>query len=43
MWFEETSCYHKASRCHTEPLMQSIDYVLQRRPPPDRPDRPVAA
>ena len=37
MWFEETSCYHKASRCQTERLMLSIDYVLQRRPPPDRP------
>jgi hypothetical protein len=35
--FEETSSYHKASRCQTERLMLSIDYVLQRRPPPDRP------
>jgi hypothetical protein len=37
MLFEETSSYHKASRCQTERLMLSIDYVLQRRPPPDRP------
>jgi hypothetical protein len=37
MLFEETSSYHKASNCKTERLMLSIDYVLQRRPPPDRP------
>jgi hypothetical protein len=37
MLFEETSCYHKASRCQTKRLMLSIDYVLQRRPPPERP------
>ena len=37
MLFEETSSYHKASRCETERLMLSIHYVLQRRPPPDRP------
>jgi hypothetical protein len=37
MLFEETSSYHKASRCQTERLMLSIDFVLQRRPPPDRP------
>ena len=37
MLFEETSSYHKASPCKTERLMLSIDYVLQRRPPPDRP------
>jgi hypothetical protein len=37
MLFEETSCYHKASRCQTKRLILSIDYVLQRRPPPERP------
>lgn len=35
--FEETSAFHKASRCQTERLMLSIDYVLQRKPPPERP------
>jgi hypothetical protein len=35
--FEETSSYHKASRCETERLLLSIHYVLQRRPPPERP------
>ena len=35
--FEETSSFHKASRCHTKRLMLSIDYVLQRQPPPERP------
>lgn len=35
--FEETSAFHKASRCQTKRLMLSIDYVLQRRPPPKRP------
>ena len=30
MLFEETSSYHKASRCKTERLMLSIDYVLHR-------------
>lgn len=39
MLFEETSCFHKASRCRTERLMLSIDYVLQRSPPPERPVR----
>ncbi len=33
--FEETSSFHKASRCHTMRLLLSIDYVLQRKPPPD--------
>ena len=37
MLFEETSSYHKAARCKTKRLMLSIDYVLQRQPPPDRP------
>lgn len=37
MLFEETSAFHKASRCQTQRLMLSIDYVLQRKPPPDRP------
>ncbi len=35
--FEETSSYHKAARCKTKRLMLSIDYVLQRPPPPERP------
>ena len=35
--FEETSSYHKAARCKTKRLMLSIDYVLQRTPPPERP------
>ncbi len=35
--FEETSSFHKASRCLTKRLMLSIDYVLQRSPPPERP------
>jgi hypothetical protein len=35
--FEETSTFHKASRCQTKRLMLSIDYVLQRQPPPERP------
>lgn len=35
--FEETSSIHKASRCQTKRLMLSIDYVLQRKPPPERP------
>ena len=35
--FEETSSYHKAARCRTKRLMLSIDYVLQRHPPPERP------
>ena len=37
MLFEETSSYHKAARCKTNRLMLSIDYVLQRTPPPERP------
>lgn len=37
MVFEEMSSFHKASRCHTKCLMLSIDYVLQRQPPPQRP------
>jgi hypothetical protein len=35
--FEETSSFHKASKCLTKRLMLSIDYVLQRPPPPERP------
>ena len=35
--FEETSSFHKAARCRTKRLMLSIDYVLQRTPPPERP------
>lgn len=35
--FEETSSFHKAARCKTKRLMLSIDYVLQRTPPPERP------
>ena len=35
--FEETSSFHKASKCQTKRLMLSIDYVLQRQPPPERP------
>lgn len=35
--FEETSSFHKASRCIDKRLMLSIDYVLQRTPPPERP------
>jgi hypothetical protein len=41
MLFEETSSYHKASHCKTERLMLSIHYVLQRRPPPERPMVPL--
>lgn len=37
MVFEETSAFHKASRCQTKRLMLSIDYVLQRSPPPEHP------
>ncbi|MGC4098640.1 MAG: hypothetical protein QM706_16125 [Nitrospira sp.] len=37
MLFEDTSSFHKASRCHTKRLMLSIDYVLQRQTPPERP------
>lgn len=37
MLFEETSTFHKASRCQTKRLMLSIDYVLQRSPPPEHP------
>jgi hypothetical protein len=36
MLFEDTSCWHKASCCQTKRLLLSIDYVLQRRPPPTR-------
>ncbi len=36
VFFEETSCFHKAARCRTKRLMLSIDYVLQRMPPPER-------
>jgi hypothetical protein len=35
--FEETSAYHKAARCKTKRLILSIDYVLRRTPPPERP------
>ncbi len=34
--FEETSSIHKASHCQTKRLLLSIDYVLQRKPPPER-------
>lgn len=34
--FEETSSFHKASRCINKRLMLSIDYVLRRTPPPER-------
>lgn len=37
MLFEETSAFHKASRCQNKRLMLSIDYVLQRSPPPEHP------
>ncbi len=37
LFFEETSTFHKASPCQTKRLMLSIDYVLQRQPPPQRP------
>jgi hypothetical protein len=37
MVFEETSAFHKASDCLTKRLMLSIDYVIQRTPPPERP------
>jgi hypothetical protein len=43
MFFEETSSYHKASRGKTERLILSIHFVLQRRPPPERPTLPAAA
>jgi len=36
MLFEDTSCWHKASHRQTKRLLLSIDYVLQRRPPPTR-------
>lgn len=36
VFFEETSCFHKAARCSTKRLLLSIDYVLQRTPPPER-------
>jgi hypothetical protein len=41
MLFEETSSYHKASRGENERLILSIHYVLQRRPPPQRPPLPA--
>jgi hypothetical protein len=37
MLFEETSSFHKASKCLTKRLLLSIDYVIQRPPPPERP------
>jgi hypothetical protein len=40
VFFEDTSCFHKAAKCRTKRLMLSIDYVLQRTPPPER--RPLA-
>jgi hypothetical protein len=30
MFFEDTSAYHRAARCHSRRLLFSIDYVLQR-------------
>jgi hypothetical protein len=37
MIFEDTSAFHKAAPCATERLLLSIDYVLRRPPPPERP------
>lgn len=42
MFFEETSCFHKAAKCRTKRLLLSIDYVLQRTPPPERLRVPTA-
>ena len=36
-FFEETSSYHKVTVCKKRRLILSIDYVLQRKPPPERP------
>ena len=33
-FFEETSTYHKVEVCKSRRLILSIDYVLQRKPPP---------
>jgi hypothetical protein len=37
MLLEDTSSFHKASKCRTKRLMLTIHYVLQRTPPPERP------
>jgi hypothetical protein len=37
MIFEDTSAFHKAAACETERLLLSVDYVLRRPPPPERP------
>jgi hypothetical protein len=34
-FFEETSTYHKVEVCKSRRLILSIDYVLQRKAPPD--------
>lgn len=36
-FFEETSSYHKVAVCQHRRLILSINYVLQRRVPPERP------
>jgi hypothetical protein len=36
-FFEETSSYHKVAACENRRLILSIDYVLQRKVPPERP------
>jgi hypothetical protein len=35
-FFEETSAYHRVEVCKSRRLILSIDYVLQRKPPPGR-------
>lgn len=38
VFFEDTSCYHKAAVCNKgSRLLLSIDYVLRRKVPPERP------
>ena len=36
VFFEETCAYHKAASCDTHRLMLKFDYVIGRKPPPDR-------
>lgn len=38
-FFEETSAYHRVGFCQSRRLILSIDYVLQRKPPPVRSTR----
>src|SRR5262249_46725038 len=38
-FLEDTSCYHKVPNGTKERLMLSINYVLRRRMPPERPIR----